>query len=352
MDDPNSAFDDTDQLSQMLQDTKASDTLTKSNVSDATALLQTFSQESVTSPWTSLDRATVTSDLQALIGNPRLTQQNPLELCGPAAFFSQWIQRDPVKFVNFVTALYDTGTGQIGSLTVTPNSTLAGNDYNQIVQQGVNAWPQQYQDAFQKTYPGTPLPSPIPPPPPFTPMGHWLILGSLRNSTNHAWQPSFSGDPNDSVSGLSLPADLTSWFTATGIYASVDNQTNLLTPAGIPHALGLNLVPGTDIALLVNANIFHLNLIEASKDGAVKGGFLSYFPNHWIVLLNQVTQDVMTQNAQGLAAARGAQNSNSTAPQAGDVLLTVWSWGQVWNLRVPAQVFIDNYYGAVIAKLA
>jgi hypothetical protein len=32
-----------------------------------------------------------------------------------------------------------------------------------------------------------------------------------------------------------------------------------------------------------------------------------------------------------------------------NVLLSIWSWGKRYYLSVPNQVFVDNYYGAIIA---
>ena len=56
---------------------------------------------------------------------------------------------------------------------------------------------------------------------------------------------------------------------------------------------------------------------------------LRQFPNHWVVLLNEVTLDPAQENAS----------------------LTIWTWGGVLKLSTPRQVLLDNYFGAVIAKL-
>jgi hypothetical protein len=82
---------------------------------------------------------------------------------------------------------------------------------------------------------------------------------------------------------------------------------------------------GTDIALLVNANM----LVYGCQGSKGKKWILNQFPNHFIVLLNEPVQDVNTH----------------------EVMLTVWSWGGTCSLRVPQRAFIDNYYGAVVARL-
>jgi hypothetical protein len=319
MPDPDSAFDDSDQLSQTLQDAKISDTVAVSSASDASQALQNFGLETATSPWTTLDRGTVASRLEQLVADSRQTQQGALNLCGPAAFFSQWIRRDPVAFANYAIALYDKGAGQIGTLTVAPGSDLIASDYSQMVQKMGNN---------------------------ISPAADWLALGALRNSTDVFWQGSFTGDPSQGLSAMTRPGELASWFTATGIYNTVDNQANWMTCAGIAHALNLSLLPGTDIALLI-----HMNLINASQGDPVDTSWLmNQFPNHWVVLLGPVIQAVMG-NPAGTPVARGVQSTNSAAPQAGDILLTIWSWGKVLNLRVPAQTFYNYYFGAIIAKL-
>jgi hypothetical protein len=53
------------------------------------------------------------------------------------------------------------------------------------------------------------------------------------------------------------------------------------------------------------------------------------FPNHFVVLLGDVVQDVQTKN----------------------IRLSVWSWGDVKPLVVSQDDFVANYYGAVIATM-
>lgn len=104
------------------------------------------------------------------------------------------------------------------------------------------------------------------------------------------------------------------------------------TNPGLPNAENLQLgsaSPGTDIAVLVNANI-----INSAQGIALDTTFiLSSFPNHWVILISEITSD----------------------PTNKVVFFPVWSWGSVLTstyegktintLVVPQQVFIDNYYG-------
>src|SRR3981081_3566735 len=65
----------------------------------------------------------------AVINDPTLIQQGGLGLCGPAATHRLWIKRDPKAFARYVTSLYDTGSGSIGSRSINPGKDLRKQDY-------------------------------------------------------------------------------------------------------------------------------------------------------------------------------------------------------------------------------
>jgi hypothetical protein len=293
-----SAFDDAGQLDALLNDAKASDTIAVSNASDARDIIGNFTAETSASPWTSLERSAVAQRLGAIISDPRQIQQGALNLCGPAAFFSQWAKRDPVAFANFATQLYDTGAAKIGSLQVSPGQDLLQANYPDMVTRMGGS---------------------------VSPAADWMILGAVRNSTDVFWQGSWEGDPSQELAALTRPEELASWFSATGIYAKVDNWANWATAAGIPQALSLALRPGTDISLLIHANLMATSLNKPYDTNWLKG----QFPNHFVVLLGDVVQDVQTKN----------------------IRLSVWSWGDVKPLVVSQDDFVANYYGAVIATM-
>ncbi len=293
------AFDDADQLGQTLDDVKTSDTIGVSAAADACAIVATFANENTQSPyWPSLDRFTVAQRLSEIIINPRVVQQGALNLCGPAAFFSQWAKRDPVSFAHFATALFDNGWSSIGSLTVAPSQELRGQNYAEMLQ-GMGAS--------------------------ISPQADWMILGGLRNSTDVFWQGTWSGDPNQMLSALTRPEELADWFTAAGIYSNVSCEGNWATLAGLPHALNLQQVPSVDIALLINANL----MATSRNQPYDRNWLLSQFPNHFVVLLGDIVQDIRTR----------------------EVRLTVWTWGEVQPLVVSQDDFVNNYYGAVTATL-
>jgi hypothetical protein len=318
-----SPFTDTDALSADLADAKRSDTQRLSTPADARAIVATFKANTATGAWATLDRATVAERLTLIVTDPdanansladacgaRVIQQGDLNVCGPAALMSRWAYRDPVAFATYATQLFETGKSQIGSLAITPGSDLLGADYNAMLAKMVNV---------------------------AAPQADWMVLSALRNTTNLFWQPSFVGDPSQQVAGMTLASQLTNWFSATGLYAKVDDQTNLVEEKGVAHALGLENAPGQDIVLLINANLIAL----AEKDSPESGWILNQFPNHYVVLLNAPT----------------ASADQTT------ITLNVWTWGRTSRIgstpdsqgrpvTVSVDDFVKNYYGAIVATMS
>jgi hypothetical protein len=288
-------FTDSDELDALLDDRRSLDQRVVSSKEDAEAVVEDFRWRDITSPWASLNRWAVADRLLEIIAEPRAIQQGALNLCGPASFICMWNSRDPVGFVNYATELFDTGTGYIGSLEITPTSELLEMDFNTISDQAN------------------------------TQSADWMVLGAIRNSPDLWWQPTWSGDPSQELAGLTRPEELAEWLEATGIYQTVSNEANWMEEKGAPHALSLTQQEGRDIALLIN-----INLINYAEGSDLDTGFLSMFPNHFVVLLS----DVMTN------------------PQNTHVMFSLWSWGRSKiMLNVPIQAFVENYYGAVIATM-
>jgi len=296
---PNSAFDDADQLGTYLQDERAADTVQLSTVDDAVAVVETFRSSTATSPWTSLDRTQVADRLETILRTPRSITQGALNLCGPAAFFTIVASRHPVAIAQAATALFDTGAGDIGGLHLQPKSDLVSVNYaDMLSKMGTNVAPQ----------------------------ADWMLLGSLRNTTEVWWQPDWKGNPDQEVAGMTRPEELASWFRSTGFFARVDDDGRWASNPGIPDAENLQLLSGWDNAVLINANL----LAAAGQTTFDNTFILSSFPNHWVVLLSEVVADYSKQA----------------------LTLSVWTWGQsLLALSVPQQAFRHNYYGAVTTRL-
>ncbi|CAN5672902.1 hypothetical protein BH18ACT7_BH18ACT7_24980 [soil metagenome] len=298
-------FTDGDALSSYLMDTRASDTRMVSSVADAVARIDGWRSGAATGPWNGLNRTAVADRLAQIVADPRLVRQGNLNLCGPASLVCMWAARDPHSFASLGTTLFDYGSAYLGSLLLQPSAELL--------------------QADSSTFSGS------------TYGADWMVLGAIRNSTNVFWQGSWRGDPAKELAGLTRPEELAEWLTAVGIYAVVLNEANWVTPAGIPHATGLEFAEGRDIALLL-----HVNLINAARHVPLDQSFLlNQFPNHYVVALNSPTLAV------------GDDPGGSYVD--GDVLLSLWTWGEVGghlSLAVPQAEFVANYYGAVVADLA
>jgi len=315
-------FTDANDLDLFMQDARAADQRVVSSKVEAKNLIDSFRSGSAASPWVSLDRGNVADRLVELVDDPRRIQQGSLNLCGPAAFLLSWNSRDPVGFVNYATVLFDTGRAAIGSMTVTPSTELITQDYAAMSQRmSLNS-----------------------------PEADWMTLGALRNSTDVFWQGTWTGDPDQNLSAMTRPEEITAWLQATGVYGQVRNEANWATAKGIPHATGLSLQPGTDIILLVNAN-----LINAANGSPRDGNWLmSQFPNHYIVLLTEIVQNISTQEIQFVPWSWGTKlvsNRQSPVSQPPPPGVTLDDSNKGKYLSVPMQAFLDNYYGAIIATM-
>ncbi|WP_005036224.1 hypothetical protein [Holophaga foetida] len=309
-------FQDLGALDVALADARSGDMRQVSDPVEAAQIVEEFRADEGSGAWTGLERSAVADRLMELIevdattgevrGNRKITQAG-LNLCGPAALVFMWSGRDPVAFAHFATELYESGSSSIGSLAISPSQDLLAQDYTQIADRAGTAG------------------------------ADWMILSAIRNTGQPFWQPSWVGDPSQAAAGITRPEELADWLCATGIYGKVRNEANWFSPAGIPQAEGLEHVEGRDIALLVYEDLLHAALKEPLVDQFV----LNQFPNHYIVSLS------------GITVATADDSSPQARFKAGDILLSAWSNGQSQlSLAVPQDVFVNYYYGAVIADLA
>ncbi len=310
-------FTDTDQLSAAM--TRAGDTRTVSNKPDAHQIVQTFRGSTASSPWTSLDRGQVADRLDALIDDARGFQQGQMNLCGPAAFFNVWTRRDPVAFANFATQLFDTGASSInGRFDVRPSASLVTQNYAAMA-------------ARMSTV---------------TAQADWMVMGALRNNGDSifVWTGQPGGALGDQLAGMTVPDEIVRWLQAAGIYASVDNQMGgtlgALSSKGFAPASQLTIWPGTDIIVLIQSNMVRDQL------GMEKVGFLGAFPNHFVILNERINEE--------LPPNFDAMHPPPDLAPVGQrpIHFNVWSFGRDFNCHVTnMQVFGDNYFGAIVARL-
>ncbi len=303
-------FDDLDELDRLLTDARASDHRTVSSIEQARQIIGYFRNGDIEGPWNGLERTQVAGRLLEILENPRTLRQGNLNLCGPASFVVMWASRDPLGFAVFSTELYENGAAHIGSRPIVPSDALLAQDYTAIAGRAD------------------------------THGADWMILSAIRNTSQPFWQSSWVGNPEQQLAALTRPEELADWLGTAGIYKRVRNEGNWVTPAGIPHATSIEFHEGRDVALLI-----HSNLLNAAKGTPIERDLLLHlFPNHYVVALNNITVAVMD----GPAGDNGLPIFRK-----GDVLLSIWSWGEnSLDLAVPQQAFVDNYYGAVIADLA
>jgi hypothetical protein len=301
-----------------VHDTRKLDTFQLSTCDDAVAVIDAFRASCETSPWKCLDRSQVADRLEEIIRDPRSIRQGSLNLCGPAAFFVVLTSRHPVAVANAATTLFDKGAADLGGLHLAPTSDLVTANYASMVPKMTDG---------------------------VTTQAEWMLLGALRNTTNVFWQPNWRGDPSQELAGMTRPEELASWFNSTGFFTRVKDGGRWATNPGIPNAESLPTYQGYDNCILVNTNLLAAaqkaaqpsdpgerpTLTPAGIDSEDGSFLLNIFPNHWVVLLNEVSGGLYADNKGGYY-----------------VTLSIWSWGRPYlDLWVSTKDFVDNYYGAV-----
>ncbi|QXQ07183.1 hypothetical protein KX816_03810 [Sphingosinicellaceae bacterium] len=303
-------FNDADQLTDFMADHRIGDTTMRSSFEDAQAIIATFADSTETGAWASLDRATVAERLKGLfapttaadIGSGyRSIDQGALNLCGPAALLVMAIGRDPVAVAHYATDLFDTGSGSIGNFTVTASDDLRAADFADLETHGRIAS-----------------------------QAEWMMLGAIRNTLQPFWQPDWNGDPDQLLAGMTRPEEIADWMRQTGIWTTVEDNGRWASNPGIPNATDLSVAEGTDTAMLIHANLLKESETVGAIDGPAAHNWspLEYFPNHWVVLLSEITPSVDGETME----------------------FTVWTWASRVRLKTPKQVFLDNYFGTISAS--
>lgn len=276
-----------------------------SDVDSALAVVDQFEAEPYQEVAWQLDRYWTLQRLRTLIRSPDLIDQRGLNACGPAVFFRVWFARDPVAAATFTCALLRDGSAAIGSLNVAPSWKLLGQNYANL------------KAATDAAHPNA------------TPENaEWMLLSALRDSEN-IWFD-YAGEPyttGDAIAGITLPSTLASWLSATTLYSSVVNDTNLVFSGNRQELYNLIPTSNTDPILFVNAAaIFDLSTGVPGGQPPDPGGLS--IPNHYILM---------------------------TAPFAasGDsawVDVDCWSWGKSYRGWQGTERFFNNYFGVLIPQ--
>jgi len=242
-----------------------------------------------------LDRRAVADRLHRLLDEPGLISQGRLNLCGPALLFKVWLERDPVACVTFASTLFEQGHARIGDLPVRPSRGLLEHEYGRPGRRPTNC-----------------------------PAADWMLMASVRDANNRIFPYRYERGIREAVAAMTLPGALRRWLSATGVYASVRDDTNLVLARGVAHARKLAPDPDRDVFLLVASEMF-------AGPGALpvraRRFVVSLLPNHWIALTSRVVE-----------------------PGSRTVAFRFWSWGADQPpVLLDRRAFRRCYYGAVIA---
>ena len=228
--------------------------------------------------------------------------QAGLNLCKPTALLVMAMGRDPAAVARYATDLFNGGTGYIGDFGVTASDDLLAADFKDLSNRGSIAS-----------------------------QAEWMMLSAIRNATEPFWQPEWTGDPDQELAGLPRPEELADWMRQTNIWSDVTDNGRWATNPGIPDATSIVMYEGVDLAMLIHVNLIHQSTIVDSDQAPKQASWsvLDYFPNHWVILLSEITPQL---------------DDNS-------LVYSIWTFGGRMRLRTPQQVFIDNYFGTVSATL-
>jgi hypothetical protein len=278
---------------------------TVSDVNTALAEVNAFASSMPASLAWGLDGFDVVARLRVLLANPELIDQRGLNACAPVVFYRLWLEHDPVAAARFACALLRDGSAQIGSLGVAPSWKLLGQSYGQL------------RFATDAAHPGA------------TPeCTDWMLLSALRDSEN-IWFD-YAGEPytaGDAVAGITLPGTVASWLSATGLYTSVENSTNLVVSADLQQFLMQNPRPDLDILLFINATaIFD---VTDTIPATVPDGSWFTVPNHYVHLQSMPFIDDIQHW----------------------VHLDTWSWARTWAGWQGGERFRTNYFGYIRATM-
>jgi hypothetical protein len=120
-----------------------------------------------------------------------------------------------------------------------------------------------------------------------------------------------------------MPGTLARWLAATGVYASVRDETTLVWPKSLGHAHVLEPQADRDIVLLVAQEMFRT---PSSPLRRLRDAVVSIAPNHWLILRAPLVDGTD-----------------------GRVGIRFWSWGGEHAAVLDARTFHRCYHGALIA---
>lgn len=205
-------------------------------------LIADFAAVSGNGAFPGINRADVATGLRDRIANPKRIDTSNINLCGPAAFFYCLLNDNPDLYTRYVIEMYNTGTSQLGTLTVSPGSDCRNHRPNPSNVAAVD----------------------------------WVALASLRDSENSVLD---FDDDDTGAGGVTMPHSMVDWFTACG-YQQIADTTSvwvLSSPSDF-GTMGRFYLQGRWVCLFINDNLLYAS---SETDWSV-------IPNHWVVLTSAV----------------------------------------------------------------
>lgn len=247
--------------------------------------------------WPHINRAALIAGLRARIKDPDKIDQANTSLCGPADFVRDVAEDKPKVYAQAVIDLYERGTAQIGTFTITSSNDLRGHALVKIPTGMIDA-------------------------------SDWVILASIRATDN--WYFDYGAEDQE-VRAITMPADKVKWFKAAG-YTDVVDETNLLITKDLVSASLANSYfrKGYHVTLFINSDMLSPSTMNN----------VSTTPDHWVA---------MTKPMEIRATVPRAFPDEETS-----VKLEVYSWGR--RIGVPSSGrltyyhFTANFYGFIACR--
>lgn len=252
---------------------------------DAHQAVDNFRKSAGKQAWPNLDRSTIADGLDQRIDSPSIINQSVLNACGPAAIVYMLASNNPIRFVEIVQALFETGSASLGGEILSSGSDLRKNTSPAKMAQV-----------------------------------DWMLMSSMRDSENAIFD--FEGDTNEDFSAITTPGDLTHWMKSILKCQNVSWQSAYtFSELDVIRKAGVAASTGKNVALLIDAAMLN----NQPKEGKIG------YPDHWVVLKSPVVE------------IPGGKQGDKI-----QFSVWTWGEKNPRNLNLDKNVFLKTFYGAAI----
>ena len=253
------------------------------------------SDTSARSVFPNLDLGHYTFSVENRVRNPKIINQGPLKLCGPAAFIYLLASIDPEGFATVALNLITKGSAQYKNLSFIPHPDM------------IHQQPGSFRDNKGVTH--------------VMDDADWLMMSALRDAENPFFWPGYDPKTNSGTAALTTHWELSSWLS------NIDNVKEQRFSGSLsPDELNAAFDAGKRIVLLVVARQFIDGLSKEERkntaqgfEGKMSAIFAPVFGDHFVV----IDSHIQVSNAQ-------------------DYTLTVWTWGDYREVTISRSEFEDT----------